>query len=636
MESNALKTHFSIIGREKDSFIESYIGERVIHAHDEGDKNMGEFFLIVEILNKMEEGEDVGETIVEAFRKKFYEVSDYDDYTRFEEALKCVNDAVRRMEEQDGLILSHLNMAIGAMMDDSLLLSQSNDAEVYLARGGVVSNISEGLSGGGRKKKGADVFENIASGELQEGDKVLFSSARLFRYISKTEMGKLVYGKDLEMMMNTLEDALSTEVLGRVGIIGVEIDISLDEEAPQAFKRRGGSKIKDAVSTLKELAASFLTGKRITIDKESKRKMALWFGASLIVMFLIIYVVLTRGIVSKDLKEKRALLASLVEQVEDAKIEISKEKQKELLFGAEAEARKLLDDRNVRAEVSEILADVKLVKQELDNVVFVEEPVLVADVSQKKSDVDLLGILQLEDTFFVYDNKNLFEVIAGVVKDPIPIFDGETSTGIKGAAPFTDYDSVVMVTGDNKLKEYGEGILKYFDTEDGAFKPSTFVQTYGSRLYLLDKNSGQIWKYSRKRDSYGSAEPYFEIPAITNPLAMAIDGSVYIIDSQGFFYKYYAAEEVQGFGVIDAPMIPVKNPKDMYTSSETSFLYIFEPDEKRVVEFFKNPATGNLEYTTQYVFNTIEEDLQGFYFDELEKKIYVVTKDSIYSTVVKR
>ena len=29
----------------------------------------------------------------------------------------------------------------------------------------------------------------------------------------------------------------------------------------------------------------------------------------------------------------------------------------------------------------------------------------------------------------------------------------------------------------NKLKEYGEGILKYFDTDDGSFKPSTFVET---------------------------------------------------------------------------------------------------------------------------------------------------------------
>jgi hypothetical protein len=635
MESNALKTHFTVIGREKDSFIESYIGERVIHTHDEGDKNLGEFFLIVEILNKMEEGEDVGDTIVEAFRKKFYEVSDHDDYTRFEEALKSVNDAVRKMEEEDGLILSHLNMAIGALVDNDLFLSQSNDAEVYLARGGNVSNISEGLSGGGRKKKGADVFENIASGVLQEGDRVLFSSARLFRYISKTEMGKLVYGKDIELLIGVLEDALSTEVLGRVGIVGVEVDISLEEEGSEAFKKKSGNKFKNVLATFRELAASFLTGKRITIDKESKRKMALGFGASLIVLFLIIYVILTRGVVSKELKEKRALLANLVEQVEEAKLEVSKERQKELLFGAEAEAKKLLDDRNVRAEVSEVLADVKLVKQELDNVVFVEEPVLVSDVSQKKSDVDLLGILKLEDSYYVYDNKNLFEVIAGVVKDPVPIFEDETSTGVKAAASFADFDSVVMVTGDNKVKEYGEGILKYFDTDDGAYKDSTFALTYGSRLYLLDKNTGQIWRYSRKRDSYATAEPYFEIPPVSNPLTMAIDGAVYIIDSQGFFYKYYASEPEPGFGVIDAPMIPIKTPTDMYTSNETSFLYVFEPSEKRVVEFFKNPATGNLEYTTQYVFNTLD-DLQGFYFDELEKKIYVTTSDSIYSTVVKR
>jgi len=635
-ETDVLQAKFVIIGKEKDSFIESYIGEEVIIELDGEEKNLGEFFLSVEVLNRYDDGEDIGEVITETFRKAFYKEIELDDYTRFEEALKSVNEVIRELEEKEGVILAHLNMAIGVVIGSTLLLSQANDAEVYLVRNGLVNNISDGLSKG-RRKSGDDVFENIASGNLQFGDLVLFSSARVIRYISQTELGKFLYGKSLEESLEIIEDGLRTEILGRLGIIGVKY-LKVEEKNPMV-KSSGMSKYLDKNSrfgvwlqSMKDMGSSLFTGKRLYISEEQKKKSLLIFGVTILLMFLLIYVVFTRAIDSKDTKQKRVVITHALELVESAKLEVAKDDQINLLQNAEDQVKTLLEDRRLRGEANEALQYIKETKQSLDNITYVKEPVLVADIGAKKMGVDLKGVMRLNESIFVYDNKDLFEVVAGVVKEPQSI---DANDELVKATPFTDFGSIVFLTKSAQLKEFAAGIFSQMDTEDASFQKATYLLTYGPRVYLLDRSSGQIWKYRRKREGYSGVEAYFDIPPISNPMTMAIDGSIYIIDNEGKFYKYYAGEESTSFKVEDAPMIPITEASDMYTDNEINYLYVFEAKEKRILEYFKDLETGHLIYTTQYVFDSLD-DMRGFYFDSLEKRLYVVDGTKLYSFDVKR
>jgi len=635
-KKEALQTKFVIIGREKDSFIESYVGEEVVREIDGKEVNLGEFFLVVEVLNRYDDGEDVGEIITETFRKKFYQEPEFDGYTRFEEALKEVNKVISELETKESLLLSHLNMAIGVILGDDLYLSQSNDAEVYLVRNGMVNNISEGLCTG-RKQKGDDIFENIASGSLQFGDLVLFSSARIIRYISQNELGRSLYGKDLDDSLDILQNALRTEILGRLGIIGIKyLHVNDKANLLDNSKSNKGSLLKSKLGvyfqSLRDMSVSLFTGNRMRLSEEQKKKNLLIFGATILVLLLVIYLVFTRAIVSKETQQKRVIIEKAIELVESAKLEVSKDVQISLLQSAEDQIKTLLDDRRLRTEANEALGLVRETKKSLDNITLVKDPVLVADVTKGALGAELKGVMRLNESVFAYDDKNLYEIVAGVVKDPISVFsDGGK---IVQAGPFTDFGSIVFLTEDGRIREYADGIMKQYDTEDAEFQDATYIVAYGPRLYMLDRMSGQIWKYRRKRDAYAGVNAYFDIPAISNPVAIAIDGSVYIVDHEGTFYKYYAGEESTTFAIEDAPMIAVTEITDMYTDNEINYLYALEPKEKRVLEYYKDLETGHLIYTTQYVFETLDE-LTGFFYDSLEKRLYVTDKTSLYSAEVK-
>lgn len=69
---------------------------------------------------------------------------------------------------------------------------------------------------------------------------------------------------------------------------------------------------------------------------------------------------------------------------------------------------------------------------------------------------------------------------------------------------------------------------------------------FGGRLYLLDPQAGQIWRYLPEGAGYPHRpEPYFAAEA-PRPLSaaqdLAIDGSIYVLDEDGTVTKYYQGE----------------------------------------------------------------------------------------------
>jgi hypothetical protein len=212
---------FKIIGLTEDSFLESYVAE-LEETNSKLKTVNADFFIIIEVLNNEFATDEVADAIAETFRKHFYESKDLDPYTRFEEALKFVNDVARDIQT-NGLPLYQLNVGIAALVEDNIYLSQANDAEIYLLRGGVVKNIAEGLSVGKRKEH-SDLFENIATGNLEKGDVILFSTARLMRYVPQSDLYRFFHSKNVETGLENIDDAIKTEVLGRVGVLAVKFN----------------------------------------------------------------------------------------------------------------------------------------------------------------------------------------------------------------------------------------------------------------------------------------------------------------------------------------------------------------------------------------------------------------------------
>ena len=660
-----LKTEFCIIGKEKDSFIESYAGEPLVPS-----PNRENFFIVIEILHKFLEGETIAEAITETFRKSFYQTDHADGYTRFEEALKQVNMLVLQLEEEEGIILKNFNVAIGAILNQELFVSQCKDAEIYLIRKGYVSIISEGLSEG-YVKPGKELFKNISSGTLEEGDHVLFATGRLIRYISNNDLGRHFYGQKLPEVLHKLDSDLSTEVLGRIGTLAFEFSLL------PANLSMGASVKKENITTrtvvhftrIKKTLASLIdffnfipsqsahhveahkvetilephnVSKRITrfdFLSNYKEKLENHFspksvkiGAGVISIFIILIVAfaITRGAQLSAINQYDDILTNARAQIAKAQSKTNKEEAATLLSNAEESLKPALAAKYVRSEANKILSEIKAIRFQFDEVITVDKPQIVTSIQNISDKGPLQGLLKFDQGLFGYNNQELIEILLDATKTPINLLD---TNAILDATILTEDNSAYFMIDNGRILEYSDGLAKFIDSEDAAFKSATAITSFGSRMYLLDNKGKQIWKYSKKRDSFGTAEPFLQSTTLPPSKDIAIDGSIYVLTDNNQILRYFGGK-IDNFLIVDAPLVPPQNPTKIFTNEDESFLYILDPTENRVMLYYKNQQTKNIEYVRQYYFPTVN-NITAFSPSIDDKKLYVADDETIYVTELK-
>ena len=153
---------------------------------------------------------------------------------------------------------------------------------------------------------------------------------------------------------------------------------------------------------------------------------------------------------------------------------------------------------------------------------------------------------------------------------------------------------------------------------------------FGSNLYLLDKSkTGQIWKYlgvtsglSGKR-SYLKGESY----DLSEAMSMAIDGSVWVLFSDGTIVKYIqGAKDAFVVAGLDKNF---EEPIKIFTSPEEKNLYVLDRRQTRVVVISK---TG--EYQAQYEWPGMA-GAKDLIVSEKLKKMFLLTGEKVFTIDLK-
>ena len=588
------KYEFLFVGKDDNSFLENYAYDLF---QEYGDKS-GQIFINLEVQNNPVDAEEIGQAIFETMQKVFFEDVGRDPYDRFEGALKSVNGILAEFKSQKASgYIGNLNVIITAIVGDTLYLAQTGDAEMYLGRKRYISVISEGLSDDATED--GDVFTNIANGSIEPGDFVLTSSARLLRYISKTDLAKALSGKDVVKDLDEVKDVISTEMLGRIGLTGIKFETATESDVESVEKG-----VDTATKTILEASEDHIssekesiTGKFITAFKGYRRKkdqvyqggggsffegvfdkikgffkglFSGGFGKDKILaaLVLVIVVLLVAIFIAKSNMATRAqleklddVLVTVQEKISEAETKgtYDKDQAKEILNKAYDDAMTVLNSGYYREKAILKLNEIDIVRDKLDNVNRVEAPTVYADLTTKQADVNALGFVEFADRFFVFETNALYELVLDQVQDPLTIDDEET---VIAAAGFDDRSSAVFLTKSGKLIEYKDGTMSFMDTDDGVFRMGVAIEDWGNKLYMLDPASSQIWKYTYKgtRDRFGGAEAYLgEGEDMSNAIDLAIDGSVYTLKENGDVNKFYSGNKVD-FYINDAPFNAFKDP----------------------------------------------------------------------------
>jgi hypothetical protein len=115
---------------------------------------------------------------------------------------------------------------------------------------------------------------------------------------------------------------------------------------------------------------------------------------------------------------------------------------------------------------------------------------------------------------------------------------------------------------------------------------------------------------------------------IKNGLSLAIDGSVYVLNKDGFITKLFSGNQEQ-FPIKKQPVKPMAQPTKIYTELDMPNMYILEPAERRVLVYAKDDKTGGATYLQQFVFDDMP-DLRDLYVDKDTNRLYVMDSTKVY------
>lgn len=295
-----------------------------------------------------------------------------------------------------------------------------------------------------------------------------------------------------------------------------------------------------------------------------------------------------------------------------------------------------LDSRaNYKETYDKIAALLNKIQTELDAIDLVsriENPAVAIDFSQTENAGALDEIMGSAGNYYVFNLKN--KTLSGVNFTDKNFDDFAIKAG--SGVNFSGISTLMKKTGEaiflsssNKAGIFNIG-KKTFSSADIELSTDLSnikdIASYSNFIYLLDPNSNQIYKRARLANGFDKGQNWLKAENINikNAVSMAIDGSIYLLNSAGSIDKFRTGDKVAEFS-IESPSDPISGSAKIYTELEFKYLYVSDPDKNRIVLFDK--TSGKL--VGQYISDNFNS-LRNVVVDQKEEKIYALSENKIF------
>lgn len=595
----------------------------------------------------------MAESFLEIIQKHITEENEQKIYDRFEEGLKEINFFLQDLKsKKESGNIGTIDAVMGLLDERTLYLTKTGLAESYLLRKGNIIEISEGLYN--NKGSDANFFVNIASGDLESGDKVLFASKRLLKFVGKSDLNNVFINTDLEGSFQELQSALSVEDTGDMMVSGfvaekTHIDAHTSNEYEEGSgiissvgsfpAQSGGQKVLDISKK------AFATGKSVTMnvvkgmkDPAKRRNYLILAGIAVIAILLLNFTVFSNNTNNDPRQEQYRQLLRVAEEkltnarsqrVYDAKL------SKQSLDDAKKNAVEVHRSGLFYADAQRLLDDIQHEEELLDRIINIVNPTVFVQLDKKDPAVDAQELVNFNQGFYVVTPNTILGPIVDAAPDSYlkssPLENGET---VVAADKFLDRSSLVLFTRGSKLVEFKDNNFTFMDTDDTTWKTAVDIRTYGNRqyVYLLDPANNNIWRYERANQKYRKAFSYnTDKVDIKDGVSFAIDGSIYVLRANGEV-KRFLSQKAAPFTIEGGPSIPLQNLDSrakIYTNENLRNIYILDPVNQRLLVYkkvtFEKPE--KMTYDRQFVVKNME--LRDFWVDDAEQNLYFLTQKQI-------
>ena len=238
----------------------------------------------------------------------------------------------------------------------------------------------------------------------------------------------------------------------------------------------------------------------------------------------------------------------------------------------------------------------------------------------------LLGLQKVDKNFYAINSNTgaVYEINENGESKEIKNeykFEGKPLS----ATAITDSEKIVVLTDQPALYEFDTAKKEYTKLSvSGGMETGTDLASFGSNIYVLNTQDGQIYKHIKITGGYGQKSNYIKTATDSNikdGVSITIDGSLYVLSKDGRVTKYdsgnQASYEIKG--------LPQKltGSNKIFADSDVKGLFILNKDEKSVVL-----VNEKSEFVKQIKSNDFS-DLKGIHVGT-DNVIYVLSGAKIY------
>ena len=408
--------------------------------------------------------------------------------------------------------------------------------------------------------------------------------------------------------------------------------VTLEEPKPYSvhYYEEGGKKKKLSLLWMNKTLDNTKNVFSWLFDKNNRSVLYIAIALILVIILIVNIGQLRKKQNSKNKEQEQAqLLESMESKFEEAKLAI--------LYNDQTKAKNLLDEviksaltvmseqPKLSDQAKEIINKANVEFDKLTLTTRLNKPAAVGEFTKATK------IFRLADNIVALNNENskiyfIQPNQTNVSEREIGLDAGEKLT----AFGFDNKDSeIYALSSKNQLYKINnlENSPEKITPAQGSWETTTDIAYFVENLYLLDAQSGQIFKHTGSANGYSSGVNYLDTSKVDlkNALSMTIDGTVFVLKNDNSVVKLSKSSPVE-FNLRDIPLPndKISKAKKIWTNSEISSLYIL--DDNRIIEFDK---TGK--FIHQYAFSPDLQNISDFIISPQEKKIWVLNNNKVYT-----
>lgn len=335
--------------------------------------------------------------------------------------------------------------------------------------------------------------------------------------------------------------------------------------------------------------------------------------------------------------EKEAVVEALSQKIET--IQNKKDAaEASLIYNDEVGAKKLLDEAEEllvvfpqstdqeKSAYEKISEELGALRQKIRHAANIENPALVVNFSEHNPSAAVNEFIVSANNLYAFDR--LASAVYKINLETKEIIN-KNAPGLSLRLGFLENDdSALFYQPERKFFKFNltDDVLRELEvTLNENESKVDDLALYNQKLYILDSGNNQIFRHIQAEAGYSRGTPWIKDGTdVKNSVSFAIDGSIYLATGNGEIIKFTNGEK-DDFSVSVDPAIA--SPTKVWTSPESSYVYILEPAGKRLVVINKD---GKLKI--QYISEQFS-DLRDFVVMEKEKKIYLLSGNEIYGIV---